>query len=162
MEKQEKTATQFVVNPKNLSGLERDKEFNKDRTVIKTPIIILDGNGQTLIYAIDNNSYHGGFNTPALEGEALLSALSQVRWAFTDFNKSTKDQFPPTPENINAKRKELFGAIKGMPSKEDIEFIQLKTSPTHIEPNSVWKKEVEEVLATTTLEQAKRLARGAL
>lgn len=91
-----------------------------------------------------------------------MDAISQVRWAFTDFNKSTKDQFPPTPENIEAKRKELFAAIKGLPTKEVLEDIQMLTSPTHIEPNSQWRKEIEEKLATSGFEQAKRLVGSAL
>lgn len=160
MEKQENTAP-FVVNNKQLSGEWHDKEVNRNRTVIKTPIMIFDANGAMLIYAIDNNSYHSGFNTPALEGEKLLKAISQIRWEFTDFNKSTKDQFPPTPENIFKKRKELFDALGRFPSKDDIEFIQQKTSPTHAEPNDMWKKEVEEVMGLSQFEQAKKLAGSA-
>jgi hypothetical protein len=92
---------------RRLGQWRKNKVSGKSEYVVTHNIKELHGNNKSIYYSFDWNEYFLKDKSPALAGEALLKALEDVRWEFSVVEKG-KDVFPPTPENIELKRKELI------------------------------------------------------
>lgn len=93
-------------------------------------------------YSIKTNTYHGNVNSPPLRPDIFeRDFLPYLRWDFDEFNevtvregqenvtRTTKSLFPPTPENIAKKRKELIAAFIDEEKVPEMDAIRLATCP---------------------------------
>lgn len=122
-----------ILDPRKLSKVIKTAD-GKKKIVTDRHVVTLSGNGKVITYDPNGNKYYGGNKGKPLDGKILENALLFVRWEFSDVERG-KDKFPPTPENIEMKRTELFGSEKPR-TPEDITKIYNRTSPSHIDPNS--------------------------
>jgi hypothetical protein len=133
---------EFKLNLRDLCETKRNKASGKTEVALKHQLIDMSGNGKTVYYLIDRNEYFKGDKQPAVQGEELLEFLKDVRWPFSKVDKGI-DSFPPTPENIDFKRKELFSQMSTTGAMSDpaaIAKLYTSIAPTHIEANAVFKK----------------------
>jgi hypothetical protein len=128
--------TPFILDFTKLSEQRRNPSTGKVETVLIHDVIDLAGVGRSITYHKGRNEYFAGHKTKAFEGEALEKALDGVRWKFSKLN-GTKDEYPPSPENIEIERKKAILALTEggrIPSPEQVAAVYAETSPTHIDP----------------------------
>jgi hypothetical protein len=139
----------FELDFTKLSESRLNKSTGKRETVLVHDIRCLAGVGKDITYHKGRNEYFPGKGGKALKGDALEKALAGVRWDFSELS-GTKDSFPPSPENIELKRKELFAELTAggrMPTAEQIAAVYEKTSPTRIDPISTQAKALHDRLS---------------
>lgn len=120
---------------RELDEVVRNKKTGSAERVLKEQLVVLSGANKFLVYSLDKNCYYPGDNKPAIPQDKLADALKGVRWQFSKVERGV-DSFPPTPENIEAMRKEAILKLSEggkFPSAEEVSKIYLSIAPTHIE-----------------------------
>lgn len=157
---EEQKQEEFKLDLRDLCSVRKNKATGKSEVVVKHQLIDMTGNGKSVYYLLDRNEYFKGDKQKAVTGDALAALLEDVRWQFSKIEKGI-DTFPPTPENIDFKRKELFSQMSSTGEMSDpaaIAKLYTSIAPTHIEPNAKFRKLGDEYENTEqrTLERLSR------